>query len=107
MYLTGERRKTESSSNTDGGSYTKPVSLSPELAALVGGNTIPSHEDGVAKKIWTVYKERNLQVSVKLIYSITFVIIAFDIEFLFFRDPQNTPSAIRDDELSRVPGEFA
>lgn len=44
-----------------GGGYTKPVNLSPELAALVGEEAMPRHE--VVKRVWAIIKERNLYVS--------------------------------------------
>lgn len=58
--------------------YTKPVNLSPELAAIVGENQMPRHE--VVKRIWAIIKERNLY------------------------DPKNKQFAICDDELFKVIG---
>lgn len=42
--------------------YTKPCNLSPELAKLVGKDSMPRHE--VVKKIWAIIKERDLYVSI-------------------------------------------
>lgn len=41
--------------------YTKSVTLSPELASLMGSEALPRHE--VVKKMWAIIKERNLYVS--------------------------------------------
>lgn len=54
MFLQGAKRG-------GGGGYTKPVNLSPELAALVGEEAMPRHE--VVKRVWAIIKERNLYVS--------------------------------------------
>ncbi|XP_065224095.1 uncharacterized protein Non2 [Planococcus citri] len=61
-----------------GGGYTRPVNLSPELAALVGEDQMPRHE--VVKRIWAIIKERNLY------------------------DPKNKQFAICDDDLLKVIG---
>lgn len=57
-----------------GGGYTRAITLSPELAAIVGAEQMARHE--VVKKVWSIIKERNLYVSINffprffLIYSI-------------------------------------
>lgn len=44
------------------GGYTRPITLSPELAAVVGAEQMARHE--VVKKVWSIIKERNLYVSI-------------------------------------------
>ncbi|XP_033218801.1 upstream activation factor subunit spp27 [Belonocnema kinseyi] len=61
-----------------GGGYTRPITLSPELAAIVGAEEMARHE--VVKKVWSIIKERNLY------------------------DPKNKQFAICDDELMKVIG---
>ncbi|XP_019873548.2 uncharacterized protein LOC109601718 [Aethina tumida] len=61
-----------------GGGYTKALNLSPELAALVGQDTMARHE--VVKKVWSIIKEKNLY------------------------DPKNKQFAICDDALFKVIG---
>jgi len=61
-----------------GSGYTKTMNLSPELAALVGQNTMARHE--VVKKVWSIIKERDLY------------------------DPKNKQFAICDDALFKVIG---
>ncbi|KAK5644418.1 hypothetical protein RI129_005718 [Pyrocoelia pectoralis] len=61
-----------------GSGYTKSMTLSPELAALVGQSTMARHE--VVKKIWEIIKERDLY------------------------DPKNKQFAICDDALFKVIG---
>ncbi|KAG8230715.1 hypothetical protein J437_LFUL010816 [Ladona fulva] len=61
-----------------GGGYTKALNLTPELAALVGCESMARHE--VVKKIWAIIKGRNLF------------------------DPKNKQFAICDDELLKVFG---
>ncbi|KAK4875069.1 hypothetical protein RN001_011491 [Aquatica leii] len=61
-----------------GSGYTKSMTLSPELAALVGQSTMARHE--VVKKIWDIIKERDLY------------------------DPKNKQFAICDDALLKVIG---
>lgn len=46
------------------GGYTRAITLSPELAAVVGAEQMARHE--VVKKVWSIIKERNLYVSIKL-----------------------------------------
>lgn len=46
--------------------YTKSITLSPELASLMGTEALPRHE--VVKKMWAIIKERNLYVSLTIIY---------------------------------------
>lgn len=43
------------------GGYTRAITLSPELAAVVGAEQMARHE--VVKKVWIIIKERNLYVS--------------------------------------------
>lgn len=45
-----------------GGGYTRALTLSPELAAVVGAEQMARHE--VVKKVWSIVKERNLYVSI-------------------------------------------
>ncbi|XP_076252337.1 upstream activation factor subunit spp27 homolog Non2 [Rhynchophorus ferrugineus] len=61
-----------------GSGYTKPLQLSPELAALVGADSMARHE--VVKKLWAIIKERNLY------------------------DPKNKQYTICDDALFKVIG---
>ncbi|VVC39243.1 SWIB/MDM2 domain,SWIB domain,DEK, C-terminal [Cinara cedri] len=58
--------------------YTKSITLSPELASLMGTEALPRHE--VVKKMWAIIKERNLY------------------------DPTNKQYAICDDDLMKVIG---
>lgn len=64
------------------GGYTRAITLSPELAAVVGAEQMARHE--VVKKIWSIIKERNLYVSFEF-RVILFCYITFDIltYFLF------------------------
>jgi len=48
-----------------GGGYTRAITLSPELAAIVGAEQMARHE--VVKKVWGIIKERNLYVSILFI----------------------------------------
>lgn len=61
-----------------GSGYTKTMTLSPELAALVGQDAMARHE--VVKKVWSIIKERDLY------------------------DPKNKQYAICDDALLKVIG---
>ncbi|RZF33033.1 hypothetical protein LSTR_LSTR015417 [Laodelphax striatellus] len=61
-----------------GGGYTKVCKLTPELAAVVGQDSMARHE--VVKKIWAIIKEKNLY------------------------DPKNKQFAICNDELLKVFG---
>ncbi|XP_015190482.1 PREDICTED: upstream activation factor subunit spp27 [Polistes dominula] len=61
-----------------GGGYTRAITLSPELAAVVGADQMARHE--VVKKVWSIIKERNLY------------------------DPKNKQFAICDDELMKIMG---
>lgn len=61
-----------------GSGYTKSITLSPELASLMGSESLPRHE--VVKKMWAIIKERNLY------------------------DPTNKQYAICDDDLMKVIG---
>ncbi|CAK9807570.1 Upstream activation factor subunit spp27 [Anthophora quadrimaculata] len=63
--------------NSKGG-YTRVITLSPELAAIVGAEQMARHE--VVRKVWSIIKERNLY------------------------DPKNKQFAICDDELFKVIG---
>lgn len=59
-----------------GGGYTRAITLSPELAAVVGAEQMARHE--VVKKVWSIIKERNLYVSIiYLIFSYLFSILLF------------------------------
>ncbi len=61
-----------------GSGYTRAITLSPELAALVGAKQMPRYE--VVKKLWSIIKERKLY------------------------DPKNKQFAICDDDLFKVIG---
>uniref|UniRef100_A0A0K8TKD0 Putative rna polymerase i transcription factor subunit spp27 n=1 Tax=Tabanus bromius TaxID=304241 RepID=A0A0K8TKD0_TABBR len=61
-----------------GTGFTRPCSLSPDLAAIVGSDSLPRHE--VVKKVWSIIKERNLY------------------------DPKNKQFAVCDPELMKVIG---
>ncbi|XP_044268153.1 upstream activation factor subunit spp27 [Tribolium madens] len=61
-----------------GSGYTKTMTLSPELAALVGQDSMARHE--VVKRVWAIIKERDLY------------------------DPKNKQYAICDDALFKVIG---
>uniref|UniRef100_A0A182JIC9 Uncharacterized protein n=1 Tax=Anopheles atroparvus TaxID=41427 RepID=A0A182JIC9_ANOAO len=61
-----------------GTGYTRPYTLSADLAALCGAESLPRHE--VVKKIWAIIKERNLY------------------------DPKNKQFAICDADLQKVIG---
>lgn len=50
-----------------GGGYTRAITLSPELAAVVGAEQMARHE--VVKKVWSIIKERNLYVSISFTYT--------------------------------------
>lgn len=58
--------------------FTRPYTLSPDLASIMGTDSCPRHE--VVKKVWSIIKERNLY------------------------DPKNKQYAICDDELLKVIG---
>ncbi|XP_049283058.1 uncharacterized protein LOC125763707 [Anopheles funestus] len=58
--------------------YTRPYTLSADLAAICGAESLPRHE--VVKKIWAIIKERNLY------------------------DPKNRQYAICDADLQKVIG---
>lgn len=58
--------------------FTRPYTLSPQLAAIMGTESSPRHE--VVKKVWSIIKERNLY------------------------DPRNKQYAICDSELFTVIG---
>uniref|UniRef100_A0A182S5W5 Uncharacterized protein n=1 Tax=Anopheles maculatus TaxID=74869 RepID=A0A182S5W5_9DIPT len=58
--------------------YTRPYTLSEDLAAICGAESLPRHE--VVKKIWAIIKERNLY------------------------DPKNRQYAICDADLQKVMG---
>ncbi|XP_003401081.1 uncharacterized protein LOC126924286 [Bombus affinis] len=60
------------------GGYTRAITLSPELSAVVGAEQMARHE--VVKKMWSIIKERNLY------------------------DPKNKQYAICDDELLKIIG---
>ena len=50
---TGRKKKTPGTTG-----YLKSCKLSPELAAVMGSDTMPRHE--VVKRIWAIVKEKNL-----------------------------------------------
>lgn len=58
--------------------FTRPLTLSPALAALMGADALPRH--AVVKKVWAIIKERNLY------------------------DPKNKQYAVCDDELQKIMG---
>ncbi|KAK9298381.1 hypothetical protein QLX08_008282 [Tetragonisca angustula] len=76
----GKKKGSDSDSDEDWGKggYTRAITLSPELAAVVGAEQMARHE--VVKKIWSIIKERNLY------------------------DPKNKQYALCDDELLKVIG---
>lgn len=61
-----------------GTGFTRSLQLSPELASLMGAESLPRHE--VVKKMWAMIKERNLY------------------------DPKNKQYAICDNDLYKVFG---
>lgn len=61
-----------------GTGFTRPLKLSPDLASLMGEESLPRHE--VVKKVWALIKERNLY------------------------DPKNKQFAICDADLLKVIG---
>ncbi|XP_058797936.1 uncharacterized protein LOC131668098 [Phymastichus coffea] len=61
-----------------GSGYTREITLTPELAAVVGAKQMARYE--VVKKVWSIIKERNLY------------------------DPKNKQYAICDDDLLKVIG---
>ncbi|KAK9501572.1 hypothetical protein O3M35_012275 [Rhynocoris fuscipes] len=61
-----------------GGGYNKACTLTPELAAVVGQDSMARHE--VVKKVWSIIKEKNLY------------------------DPKNKQYAICNDDLMKVIG---
>uniref|UniRef100_A0A182K159 Uncharacterized protein n=1 Tax=Anopheles christyi TaxID=43041 RepID=A0A182K159_9DIPT len=94
----GSKKKNDSDSDSDGdwkqakpaakgkkaggakksNGYTRPYTLSADLAELCGAESLPRHE--VVKKIWAIIKERNLY------------------------DPKNRQFAICDEQLRKVIG---
>ncbi|XP_076234576.1 upstream activation factor subunit spp27 homolog Non2 [Calliopsis andreniformis] len=79
----GKNKKAQAGGGKKGGGkgkggYTRAITLSPELAAVVGAEQMARHE--VVKKVWSIIKERNLY------------------------DPKNKQFAICDDELMKVIG---
>lgn len=83
------RKKKKSGSDSDSGvdrsapkpkgnAFTRPLKLSPDLAALMGAEELPRHD--VVKKVWAIIKERNLY------------------------DPKNKQFAVCDAELQVVMG---
>ncbi|XP_053954940.1 uncharacterized protein LOC128861079 [Anastrepha ludens] len=81
----GPKKKAGGGSGASGGGggtgrkstgFTRPYTLSPELSALMGAESLPRHV--VVKKVWAIIKERNLY------------------------DPKNKQFAICDDELMKV-----
>ncbi|CAL1686124.1 unnamed protein product [Lasius platythorax] len=54
----GSTAKKDDGGKGKGGGYTRAITLSPELAAVVGAEQMAGHE--VVKKVWSIIKERNL-----------------------------------------------
>jgi upstream activation factor subunit UAF30 len=52
-------KKTSAAKATAGSGFTKPMTPSPELAAVIGSTPLPRTE--VTKKIWEYIKANNLQ----------------------------------------------
>lgn len=71
-------KKSKKKAGGKGNGYTRPLKLSPELAELMGQESLPRHE--VVKKMWEIIKGRNLL------------------------DPTNRQFAICDDEVYKVIG---
>lgn len=68
-----------------GGGYTRAITLSPELAAVVGAEQMARHE--VVKKVWSIIKERNLYVSIICNHlSNIFILIFYFTLLLHFRN---------------------
>lgn len=74
----GGAKKAGGGGGGKGKGFTRPLQLSPELASLMGCDTLPRHE--VVKKVWALIKERNLY------------------------DPKNKQFAICDADLQKVIG---
>uniref|UniRef100_A0A182Q6V6 Uncharacterized protein n=1 Tax=Anopheles farauti TaxID=69004 RepID=A0A182Q6V6_9DIPT len=72
------KAKKASTGAKKGSGYTRPYTLSADLASLCGAESLPRHE--VVKKIWAIIKERNLY------------------------DPKNRQYAICDADLQKVIG---
>ncbi|KAK9879904.1 hypothetical protein WA026_008405 [Henosepilachna vigintioctopunctata] len=77
-WKTNKKGKKGGGAKRGGGGYTKPLTLSKELAALVGQESMARHE--VVKKMWSIIKEKDLY------------------------DPKNKQYAICDDALFKVIG---
>ncbi|CAH1962150.1 unnamed protein product [Acanthoscelides obtectus] len=54
----GKKKGKKGGGKKGGSGYTKTMTLSPELAALVGSDSMARHE--VVKKVWAIIKEKNL-----------------------------------------------
>lgn len=63
------------------GGYTRAITLSPELSAVVGAEQMARHE--VVKKIWSIIKERNLYVSVTSCMVFFYDILCFQYSNIF------------------------
>ncbi|KMQ88428.1 upstream activation factor subunit uaf30 [Lasius niger] len=74
----GSTAKKDDGGKGKGGGYTRAITLSPELAAVVGAKQMARHE--VVKKVWSIIEERNLY------------------------DPKNKQFAICDEELMKIIG---
>lgn len=72
------KKSTAGAGKGKGNGFTRPYTLSPELASIMGTESCPRHE--VVKKMWAIIKERNLY------------------------DPKNKQYAICDSELLKVIG---
>lgn len=53
-----EKKKKKSGPKAKYTGFTRPYTLSPDLAALMGAKELPRHE--VVKKVWAIIKEKNL-----------------------------------------------
>lgn len=71
-----------------GGGYTRALTLSPELAAIVGAEQMARHE--VVRKVWSIIKERNLYVSIvrylsiQDLFDVYFVVLIKKISNIFY-----------------------
>lgn len=91
-----------------GSGYTREITLSPELAAVVGAKQMARYE--VVKKVWSIIKEKNLYVSrlLRILFynddTIKFLFDFLSDAQIFFQDPKNKQYAICDDDLMKVIG---
>lgn len=106
----GKNKKAAPAKKTNGkgkgSGYIRAITLTPELAAVVGAEKMARHE--VVKKIWSIIKERNLYVSLveksKLKIRSSFFATAYLTVPFVLQDPKNKQFAICDDELMKVIG---